>query len=210
MAALRLARRADSEDGVTLVELLVTMVLFSALLAVLGTLTSVMFKDVRRQQGQSDNVDAGRRAVATLDKQVRYANAVGAPVVLADGSQFVAWSQGNSGDDQQQTCVQWIWRAPTGTLEYRTWQPVIGSGAVSLLTGWTIRANGVGPPATGSVFTLPTPSEALALRHAQLTVAFVIRHGSPAVATSTQVTLTALNTDGAAVPLTTVCPGATP
>lgn len=203
-------RPQSGEEGFSLIELLVVLGLFSVLIALLTSASALMFKDVRRQQGQSDTLDAGRRVVAVLDKQVRYANAVNTPSTAADGSQYVEWRQVEAATGQQ-TCVQWRWYAPGKRLEYRTGKPD-ATGTVLALSGWNVRADGVIPEVTASgtavpVFALPASAEVLVLARAQLTVRFQVERSIPPVRTSTQVSLTALNTASAERLLVAVCPG---
>lgn len=203
------------EAGFTLVELMVSMVLLVVLSAVSITAVNLMFKDVRRQQGQSDNLDAGRRAVALLDRQVRYASTINAPGpgLTTDGSQWVDWQQTSPDPSQPPTCYQWRWEKPTGRLLFRSWRQS-STGTVTLLTGWNLRATGVAPLKEAgvdrSIFALPSPTDPTtsALKRTQLTVAFTSSHGKPVLVTDTQVTLTALNSSapGAGTP-TFVCQG---
>jgi prepilin-type N-terminal cleavage/methylation domain-containing protein len=193
---------SEADDGFTLIELLVAMALFSILLAIFASATTIMLKDVRRQDRLSDDADGARRVVQQLDKQIRYANAVNTPGATADGTVWVEWQQGNKG--QQQTCVQWRLR-PDGNMQYRTWQPILsGSGTVTP-TGWVSRANHISPPASGAVFSLAPTVAASNASKQQLTIKFRAIQGSPAVSKATQVTLTALNTKTSNTPATAVC-----
>ena len=200
----RLRRSSDGgQEGFSLIEILVTLGLFSVLLAIFAAGVNVMFSDVRRSQGQSENLDASRKAVSLMDQQVRYANAVNTPGpgTLA-GATYVEWRQGNSG--QRQTCVQWRLTSD-GKLAFRSWQPILNSGDVLGTKAWSVQATGISAPATGALFTVPTVAEAGGLSRQTLSVAFRSTHGKPPVVTGTQVTLTAVNTPGAAPLLTPVC-----
>ena len=195
--------RGSGQDAFTLIELLVTMGLFSIILAVFGAGVDVMFKDVRRSQGQSDNLDGSRRVVQLMDKQVRYANAINPPGAGAvAGATYVEWRQGLDG--KRQTCVQWR-SSPDGTLAYRTWKPILATGQTLETTPFVVRADGVTPPASGAVFALPTAVELMSLTKQKLTVAFRSTHGKPALTTDTRVSLTALNTLFATPPTSLVC-----
>lgn len=194
--------RKPGDEGFTLIELLVAMTLFAVLLAVFMSAMTLMLKDVRRQSALSDDADGARRVVQQLDKQVRYANAINAPGTTADGTVWVEWQQGNTG--QQQTCVQWRLR-PDGYMQYRTWQPILsGSGTVTA-TSWFTRATKISAPASGSVFSLTSTVAASSAAKQQLTVSFRAIQGAPAVSKATQVTLTALNTKSKDAPATAVC-----
>lgn len=191
--------RSTSEDGFTLVELMVSMVLLVVVSAVSIAAVNLMFKDVRLQQAQSDNLDGGRKAVAVMDRQVRYADFINPPGATADGSQWVEWRQSSVDPSDAPTCYQWRWDKPSAQLLFRSWQQV-SDASVKNVTSWNPRATGVGPLTVGgvtrSIFALPAATDPAtgALKRTQLTLSFLSTHGSPKFSTDTQVTLTALNT----------------
>ena len=192
--------RPASDAGFTLVELMVSMVLLVVVSAVSLAAVNLMFKDVRLQQAQSDNLDGGRQALALLDRQVRYADFINTPGTTADGSQWVEWRQGSTDPSDTPTCYQWRWDKPTGRMLFRSWHQLL-DGPVDRVSAWNLRATGVAPLTVGgvtrSIFALPNPTDPAtgALKRTQLTVSFLSTHGSSSkIATDTQVTLTALNT----------------
>lgn len=197
--------RRQDESGFTLVEMLVALTLFSVLLALFTSATTMMYQSVRRQQGLADDADGARRVLQLLDKQVRYANGINTPGTTADGSTWVEWRQGNH--DQQQTCVQWRLTA-AGDMQFRTWAPPLVAAVppVAVTPGpWSTRASRLLPPATGSVFALgSTVGNGDGVRQ-QLTVAFRTAYGRPVVQRASQVTLTALNTPTPTPPSPAVC-----
>lgn len=210
-------RSSSTSEGFSLIELLVTLALLSVLLAVFGAGLSIMFKDVRHQLGQSDGLDASRKVLDQLDKQVRYANAVDTPGTTTGASGGVTWwVEWQSGDvGQQQSCTQWR-LLPTGEMQYRTWlqpAPSAGSAAISGQTAWSTRATRVALPAgaaagtTGPVFAFPAPADRANARRQQLVVAFTSSYGRPVVTTPSQVTLTAQNTSSSSPLLSAVCGG---
>src|SRR3954453_7099763 len=125
---LRAVRRRRRDDaGYTLTELLVSMGIFALLLALVAAATTSMFGSLRKQTGQTDNLDSSRKVITLLDKQVRYANAITSPGTGSDGNFYVEWRAGNT--NQQQTSYQWRWVTTTKLLQYPSWQPpLFGSG----------------------------------------------------------------------------------
>ena len=201
----RLADRQDGE-GFTLVELLVSMFLFVIVLALVASATLVMEHGLRKSQGQSDNLDASRKVLLLLDRQVRYANAITQPGVGATPTAtYVEWQSGDT--NQQQTCTQWRFDSAAGTLAYRTWPVPTVTGAPVTPTGWVTEAFGVSRVGSAPVFTttaLPVgavvPSGTTA-SHASVSVAFALKHGArPSTTSASQVTLTAVNTTSLATP----------
>jgi prepilin-type N-terminal cleavage/methylation domain-containing protein len=139
------------DQGFTLVELLATAALFSVFLLIFGAAVDVMYKDVRKQQGSSDGLDANRKAVQLLDKQIRYANAVTNPGLGTDGNPYVEWRSGNTG--QSQTCTQWRLNQTTHFLQWRTW-----TVPNTTASAWRNQANNIYLPTVGSLFSLnPAP-----------------------------------------------------
>lgn len=205
MACRSRADRHEGGDGFSLVELLVTMTMFTIILAIFGSALTLMSKDVRHQLGQSDGLDATRRVLAQLDKQVRYANALNTPVTTGSAPSLTYWVEWRTGiQGQQQTCTQWR-LLPTGQMQYRTWQPSTSGGATTGLSVWSTRATGISPPAGGVPFALPPPAVLATQSRQQLVVSFLASYGAPRVTTPSQVTLTSQNTYSSSPLLTPVC-----
>lgn len=213
MRALRAKRLARPEDGFTLVELLVSMMIFVIVLTLVFSGTMVMEHALRKAQGQSDNLDASRKVIQLLDRQVRYANAITQPGVGATPtSTYIEWQSGDT--DQPQTCTQWRFDSAAGTLGYRTWAVPTTQGGAVTATAWVNEAFGVAAVSGTPVFSTtaqpvatatPTPTATASgglltsVSHAEVTVTFTIRHGgNPSTTSKSQVSLTAVNTDGTA------------
>lgn len=211
MCAIRERLRSrQADDGFTLVELLVSMFLFLIVLALVASATLVMEHGLRKSQGQSDNLDASRKVLLLLDRQVRYANAITQPGVGATPTAtYIEWQSGDT--NQPQTCTQWRYDSAGATLAYRTWQVPTVTGATVTPTAWVTEAFGVTKVGSTPVFTttaLPVNTAApsgTTANHASVSVAFAVTHGArPSTTSATQVTLTAVNTTGI-VTLAAVC-----
>jgi prepilin-type N-terminal cleavage/methylation domain-containing protein len=210
MTAIRRVRRTD-DAGYTLTELLVSMGIFAVLLALVAASTTTMFGSLRKQTGQTDNLDNSRKVIQLLDKQVRYASAVNTPGTGTDGSLYVEWQSGNTG--QLQTCYQWRWVPSTKLLQYRTYSFLSATpDTITTQQTWVTEGNGISQSGSTPVFSItyavvsppPSPSPVVA-SHELLTVTFVSTHGNPAKSTTSNVSLTAANSATSSAPTTAVC-----
>lgn len=110
----------ESRDaGVTLVETLVAMLVFTACFAVFIGGLVVMVRDTTRTQAVSAASDQLRSAFTAVDREARYAESVNAPGV-AGGAWWVEL-QSPAHDGGTPTCTQWRYDVGTGVLEERTW-----------------------------------------------------------------------------------------
>jgi prepilin-type N-terminal cleavage/methylation domain-containing protein len=197
-------RQGHDDRGYTLTELLVSMALFAILLALVAAATTTMFTSLRKQTGQTDNLDNSRKVVQLLDKQVRYASAINTPVTGSDGNLYVEWLSGNL--NQQQTCYQWRWVVSGSQLQYRTWSYYSATPDNSFgLTGWVPEGTGVSQSGSTAIFSITPDTSAVTASHELLTVMFVSTHGKPSKITTSKVSLTAANSTGSTAPTTAVC-----
>jgi prepilin-type N-terminal cleavage/methylation domain-containing protein len=194
--------RSD-DRGVTLIELLVTMGVFTVFLALITVSTTQMFGAMRKHQGIADNLDESRNIVLRLDKQFRYANAVIAPGTGTDGNSYVEWRSGNVG--QPQTCTQWRLTVSTKQMQYRTWQPPLTGVGTVTASAWTTVADGISAKAGTPVWSLSQSIVATgASTRQQLTVTFLATNGKPSRTSTSQFALTAQNTKTSTAP-TGIC-----
>jgi Tfp pilus assembly protein PilW len=197
-------RRDRGDSGATLTELLVSMGVFAMLLALVAASTTSMFDSLRKQTGQTDNLDNSRKVITLLDKQVRYANAVNTPGTGTDGNFYVDFRIGNT--NQQQTCYQWRWVTTTKALQYRTWKPdLFGGAGTPAATSWITIGNGVSKSGATPIFSITPDTAAVTASHELLTVTFVSTHGKPAKSTTSRVGLTAANTSSSGAPVSALC-----
>jgi prepilin-type N-terminal cleavage/methylation domain-containing protein len=141
----RLRFRARAEEGMTLTELSITMMILGIVLA---TILSVLFSVQRgfgRQQDRSVNNDQARLAVEELDREIRSGNLLYDPqsAVLSEnptgdpsGMQLVIYTQTNATTrNPGNRCVQWkITNAASQTpdqLQRRDWSSLDPLGSVS-------------------------------------------------------------------------------
>jgi prepilin-type N-terminal cleavage/methylation domain-containing protein len=146
MARLR-NRVQRGDEGMTLIELMISMMLFTVLLGVFMSAIVTMTKDTTRVRASADSSDEVRRAYQLLDKQVHYAVAVNRPGVVS-GKQFIEFQTTAVVNGAQPQCTQWRFDPTTMQLAYRTWSDV-ATGATA--TAWAVVANRV----TNNVTTSP-------------------------------------------------------
>jgi hypothetical protein len=128
-----------------MVEMLVTMVVLSMMLGLFSTAVLGLVRSVRKQSGVIDAQQATRTAFLILDKQIRYASVVSAPVVIGT-DQWIAWKIVDPGipvgqSATQSRCYQWRASSVTGQLMYRSYV-VPTSGGVTT-PAWVPVASGL-------------------------------------------------------------------
>ncbi len=143
----RAARR--DESGFTLVELLVSMTIFSLLMAIILSLMITMTNQAQDNLGRQRAVEQARLGLSQIDRQIRSGNLITDP--SGDDSSVSGvepyyslriYTQ-EGGEDK---CVQWrvifAGTTPFGKLEYREWLPA----DISTVTTWTRVASNVVNP----------------------------------------------------------------
>jgi len=134
----RLRRRALHETdeardaGLTLVELVVAMSIFTIVLSIyFSALISMSHTTVRAQDGV-DASDSLRATFNTLDHQVRYATSINRPVTGSSGAWYVELEATNLPNGAKPMCYQWRLDPATNVLSARTWR----EDGVSSVTAW--------------------------------------------------------------------------
>src|SRR4051812_18028874 len=115
----RLRLRKD-DAGVTLIELLVSMIVFSVVIAAAYTALFMVQTQTKDTMGRADAVQQAKLAVAQMDRQVRSGNVLYDPAnesSLGFPMSMRIYTQAN-GD---QKCVQW--QITGSSLKMRSWSP---------------------------------------------------------------------------------------
>jgi len=149
---LRAGRDSTRDAGMTLAELLVSMMVFSIAMAMIMTAVLAVMRVTKEATGASDAVFSTRQALATIDRQVRSGNVLFSP---ADEVAFVSTCQDmgtNKGScmriftqsNGNEKCVQWQ-MAPDGSgtfqLQMRSWETTWQTGGT--VTDWGVVARGL-------------------------------------------------------------------
>jgi Tfp pilus assembly protein PilW len=201
MRATARRRLRNSDEGTSLIELLVVMIVFTMILAIITSAIITMQRQTQTETGQANNLDASRKVIELLDHSVRYANAITAPGTGTDGSYYVEWQTGNDG--QQQTCTQWRYVPASGAMQWRTWQPPLTPPATVTPTAWATAAIGMSKVGATPIFVVGASNAADTKE--ELAVQFTATSGARPASSASQVTLTAINSDSSSPPVTATC-----
>lgn len=140
-------RRTD--EGLTLVEVTVTMALLLLVMGLFLTAVTTMFKTVDTADRRSRSNDQARLAVEELDRQVRSGNVLYDPD--AGGMSLRVYTQTNADTSTPgNRCVQW--RLDGNQLESRWWAPTWTAGNPT--PAWRTVADHVVNSASEPIFNL--------------------------------------------------------
>lgn len=125
----------QGERGTTLVELLISMTIFSLALAMVYSVLITVQRQTKDQTSRADSVGNARLALAQIDRQVRSGNVLYNPATETLPLSMRVYTQANGA----QRCVQW--QVFGGKLRSRSWSPAWQTdGQVS---GWAVVAHDV-------------------------------------------------------------------
>ena len=128
--------RGAADEGMTLVELIVAMIVFSLCMAVFIAGVLQMTRTTVRAQVVTASSDQLRAAFEEMDARLRSAEAVNAPGVV--GQSWFLEFRTPGFDGAGSTCTQWRYSVADGTLEGRRWD-VTQTPA----DDWTVLASGL-------------------------------------------------------------------
>lgn len=152
----RLDGRRPSDAGWTLVEMIVSMSIFGALLAIVFSILVSLSMQTKDNLARSRAVDETQIGLMQIDRQVRSGNVIADPAnetaAMSGVAPYYALRVYTQTDGVYQ-CVQWRVRFPVGSafgvLEYRSWKPTWQStGGVE---PWSTVAHNVVKPAVSTV-----------------------------------------------------------
>lgn len=195
-AILRRYRRARAlDDGMTTIELVVAMGIFTVVVTVFLAGVVMMTRSTVRNSSQSNAMDASRVVFQRLDRQVRYAEAINAPGTGGSGDQYVEWRlSATVSSTGVPRCYQWRYDPATATLATRTWDDTAGNSPGA----FTTIATQVQPAVAGYVGPYPfafTPTTTTQTRQ-QLTMRLRTGLSLTNVTVDTQSTFVARNSSG--------------
>lgn len=181
MPSLRLhLRRRD--DGYTIVEMLVVMVVLPVMAAIVYQTLIHVLQSQRQIDERTQAVDQARTAIEQIDRQVRSGNVLYDPSLETLPMSLRIYTQSNG----LQKCVQWQVDTTNHLLRTRSWDPTWwqGTGTVG---AWHVVARDVTNTSSQPPFALQGPSASYGTRlvRADLFVR-VSSQGGNAVEVSTQ------------------------
>jgi prepilin-type N-terminal cleavage/methylation domain-containing protein len=143
----RTSHRSDAEDGLTLIELSITMLLLGLVLAMLLQSMVSVQNAVDREAGRNTRNDRLQLAVFAIERQVRSGNVIGDPASANDPAHGIAPGMAVRVYTQAQTsvggtgsrCVEW--RIYNGRLESWSWSPTWAVDGI--VSGWQVHADGI-------------------------------------------------------------------
>jgi prepilin-type N-terminal cleavage/methylation domain-containing protein len=133
----RFRERAD-DRGVTLIELLVSMLIFSVVIAAAYAALFMVQTQTKDTLARADAVQQAKLAIAQIDRQVRSGNVLYDPAQEASlgfPMSMRIYTQANG----QEKCVQW--QIVSGKLRMRSWSPTWQTDNV--VSAWTTVARGI-------------------------------------------------------------------
>ena len=135
----RLRGRLEGDDGLTLVELLVAMMILGIVMTVMTSVLISIQRAVVTQNNRSTNLDQARLAIQTMDRQVRSGNLLYNPNVESPAYfQIRIYTQSNAPTYGSARCV--LWQINTSEqLITRSWPANQPENA----TDWYTAATGV-------------------------------------------------------------------
>ncbi len=141
--------RSDGDEGVTLVELLVTMFILGIVTAAAYSVLISVTRQSRDVQGREQTVGNARLAIEQIDRQIRSGNVLYDPALESLPNSMRVYTQANGVN----RCVQWQLQS-AGVLRSRSWSPTWQTDG--LVSTWGNVARGIRN--TTSPFSLPNAS----------------------------------------------------
>lgn len=212
MGTVRIARKCTrrADDGVTLIELVVSMAIMGIFLVMFTGAMLSMYHTTNKSESLMDSSAQIHVAFDRLDTSVRYAAAVSSAGTDGSGNPSIAFETSYTGTD---TCTQLRLNLAKSQLQQRTW-PATGSAPAT----WTPLASEVGPTMQGGsavppfAMIQPAAEPGQAAPAQQLRVRLMSTGGSgPSSSTAqTDVTFVAFNSAGGVGPSTACAAVITP
>ena len=147
--------RFRSEDGLTLIELMISMVVMSIVLVVVSVVLIGMQKLYNTENDRTQTNDQARLAVEELDREIRSGNVLYDPSPSSPqrwsndpahdvypGMSLLIYTQSNANSRPGFRCVQWRIDG-SQELENRTWWSSWRDDPDHLVSGWRIIADHV-------------------------------------------------------------------
>jgi type II secretory pathway pseudopilin PulG len=158
-----------------LIELLVSMLIFSVVMAGVYTVLITVWRQTSQQTARADAVGEARLALAEIDRQVRSGNVL--YDTTADPLSMLVYTQANN----DRRCMQW--QVASGVLRSRSWAPPPPSTPPAA-SPWAVVARNVVNTTSTPAFTLQTAAYGSRLVDISLLVEPTRGSGPPIAVTS--------------------------
>jgi len=132
--------RAGGDEGYSLIELIVAMLIFTVFAIMLGTTLISFTQSTLKAQQTARTGEQLIVAFGSLDNQIRYAESVNFPGPGATaGNVYVEWlTRAESSPTRHDLCTQWRYVPSTKLIEYRRWD--VGA---TTAPPWTLQVSNV-------------------------------------------------------------------
>ncbi len=115
--------RVSSDRGLTLIELLVAMFVFSVVAAVFLTAATGLLRTTTDAESRSRTASAVVTVTLLLDRQVRYADSINLPGTGSGGARYIEFrTPASSSLSGFAECTQWRFLPTEGRIESRSWR----------------------------------------------------------------------------------------
>ncbi len=151
------ARRLVATDqGLTLIELLVAMLIFSVVMAISFSVLAAVQRQSSDVVAREDTVGNARLAIEQMDRQIRSGNVLYDPLLEPLPLSMRVYTQANGA----QQCVQW--QVYSGALRFRSWSPTWQTDGI--VSAWSNVAHYIVNDAANPPFALEGSSTAYGSR----------------------------------------------
>ncbi len=131
----------DAESGLSLVELMVSMVIFTVFIAIVLTSVVAISRSAVRTQLVGQSTNSTLVVFGNLDRQVRYSDSINFPGAGASGDRYVEFRvpAASTASGLAAICYQWRFAIANARLESRQWN----EGDTSTMTAWSVKLTDV-------------------------------------------------------------------
>ena len=179
------------ENGFSLTELLVSMLVFSIFLTILISSIVGITRAATRVSVIAQTSNGILSVFQTMDRQIRYADAINFPTMASSGNSYVEFrTPASSASSGVTTCTQYRYVPSTLSLQLRQWPDIAGTSAPAWVNGLSNVANDGGatypfkmmPASSGGSqmqqLTLNLDGGVSPIRGASVSTSFVARNSS--------------------------------
>ncbi|WP_167050536.1 type II secretion system protein [Salinibacterium sp. ZJ77] len=149
MRALKARMRAtvgSADRGLTLTEVLISMLLFSFVIVISGMAVVNLARASTDARMRSESATNVLLAYQSLDRQIRYASSINFPGVAPSGASYIEFivprgsrsPNVDGSDPTHDLCVQWRYIPSSGTLQTRQWEATASPSLPTFATRATL------------------------------------------------------------------------